>query len=217
MPDLPRRGAPQGECQRASCDMRVITRIRVPLLSAIAVSFGVACAGDTKPAVVYDARSRDAGAIATAPPDSVVLASTQRVLRAFLDASRESTPDAGVLDTLSECGDGGRAYFPSTLLAGYTLLPFEFRGDTIVGRAEVVTVAEIDVDRRAKDRFIARERVRSDVLEWDIIPLDEGGWIVCNGLRFGAQSADSQTTWRPEGASYLSARRLADSIQAVRR
>ena len=63
------------------------------------------------------------------------------------------------------------------MLAGYTLLPSEFRGDTIIGRAEVVTVAEQDIDRRARNRFVARQRVRSDVLEWDVYADESGdGW-----------------------------------------
>ena len=125
--------------------------------------------------------------------------------------------DAVALDTLGACGEGGQSYFPSTLLAGFTLLAFESRGDTIVGRAEVVTVAEQDIDRRAANRFVARQRVRRDVLEWDVIPEGNGRWTVCNGLRFGYRGVDSLTTWRPDGASYASARRLADSVVKVRR
>ncbi len=196
--------------------MRVAPRFEAPLLIA-SVLVSSACHGESTPAVVYDARSRDASAIAATPPDPETLAAAERVLRAFLDASRESTLDPSSLDTLGVCGDGGQSYFPSTLLAGYTLLPFESRGDTIVGRAEVVTVAEVDIDRRARDRFIARERVRRDVLEWDVIPVDAEHWVVCNGLRFGARSADSLTSWRPDGASYARARHLADSIMAARR
>lgn len=188
-----------------------VTQITVALLIASSI---MGCTGEQAPARVHDARARE---IASTPPDPVALASAERAVRAFLDASRETTPDRVALDSLTACGDGGQAYFPSTLLAGYSLLPFETRGDTIVGRAEVVTVAEVDVDRRAGDRFIARERVRSDVLEWDVIPVDDRRWVVCNGLRFGARGADSLTTWRPEGASYDHARRVADSIAAVRR
>ena len=192
--------------------MRFAAHFRRTLPLALTLLSMSACAGDATPAVVHDAR-----AIASAPPDSAVVAVAERVLRTFLDASRETTPDPVALDSLGACGDDGQSYFPSTLLAGFTLLPFEARGDTIVGRAEVVTVAEIDVDRRAGNRFIARERVRSDVLEWDVIPLDAGKWVVCNGLRFGARGVDSLTTWRPDGASYAHARQLADSIAAVRR
>ncbi len=192
--------------------MRFAAHFRRTLPLALTLLSMSACAGDATPAVVHDAR-----AIASAPPDSAVVAVAERVLRTFLDASRETTPDPVALDSLGACGDDGQSYFPSTLLAGFTLLPFEARGDTIVGRAEVVTVAEIDVDRRAGNRFIARERVRSDVLEWDVIPLDAGKWVVCNGLRFGARGVDSLTTWRPDGASYEHAKLVADSIAAVRR
>lgn len=152
----------------------------------------------------------------TTSPDSATLVASQHALRAFLDASRETQRNQIALDSLGDCGDDA-AYFPSTLLAGYTLLPFEARGDTVVGRAEVITVAEQDVDRRAADRFVARERIRHEVLEWDVIPLPDDRWVVCNGLRFGYRGSDSLTTWRPEGASYASARKLADSIAAEHR
>lgn len=191
---------------------RFCTSLLLPALAGV-----LACGGDTTPSVVHDARVRDASALAAAPPDSMTLATSAQVLRTFLEASRESTPDPAALDTLTACGDDGTSYFPSTLLAGFTLLPFESRGDTIVGRAEVVTVAEVDVDRRTGSGFIARERIRTDVLEWDVIPEDDGRWIVCNGLRFGAHSADSLTTWRPEGGSYERVRHIADSIVAVRK
>jgi hypothetical protein len=95
-------------------------------------------------------------------------------------------------------------------------LPTEIRDGVLVGRADVVTVAEQDVDRRATDRFVARERVARAVLEWDLVPVDDGGWAVCNGLRFGYRGSDSLTTWRPDGRSYQSARMRADSIVSAR-
>jgi len=153
----------------------------------------------------------------TTSPDSATVVAAQHAMRSFLDASRETQRNQAALDSLGDCGDDDHAYFPGTLLAGYTLLPFEARGDTIVGRAEVITVAEQDVDRRVSDRFVARERIRRDVLEWDVIPMDADRWVVCNGLRFGYRGSDSLTTWRPDGASYASARRLADSIAAAGR
>lgn len=175
-----------------------------------------ACRAEGTPGDIHDARARSVASIAAPPPDSTSLATAQHTLQAFLSASRESTADPAALDTLGACGDGGQSYFPTTMLAGFTLLPFETRGDTIVGRAEVVTVAEQDVDRRAPNRFVARQRVRSDVLEWDVLADDEGRWVVCNGLRFGYRGTDSLTTWRPDGASYATARALADSVLKVR-
>ncbi len=192
-------------------------RVTAHLASSLAIVAFSACRGDASPAVARDVEPQGATAIASPPPDSATLAAAQHVLRVFLDASRESTPDAVTLDTLGACGDVGTSFFPSTVLAAYSLLPFEFRGDTIVGRAEVVTVAEQDIDRRVANRFVARQRVRSDVLEWDVVPEASGRWTVCNGLRFGYRGADSLTIWRPDGATYQSARRLADSIAAVRR
>lgn len=94
-------------------------------------------------------------------------------------APAKRTPDASCV-TRTAIGHAqslaaARHDFLTTLLAGYTLLPFESRGDTIVGRAEAVTVAE---------QFIGVDRL---------------------------------TTWSPAGASYATAKVLADSVRAVRR
>lgn len=138
------------------------------------------------------------------------------VLSAFLQASREESATADALDTLTLCDEGAATpYFPTAILATWTLLPFEMRGDTVVARASIVTVAEQDVDRRGGG-FIARQRIRTDVLEWDVYRTPDNRWVVCNGLRFGYIGADSLTMWRPDGASYESARRLADSIGGSR-
>jgi len=63
---------------------------------------------------------------------------------------------------------------------------------------------------------VARLRVRSDTLEWDLLRAESGEWVVCNGLRFGLAAPDSLTSWRPAGASAASARALADSLAARR-
>ena len=161
----------------------------------------------------------DAGvSTATVPQmDSTLIRSAQIAFRKFLDASREGSATHDNLAELTVCGDeSGTMYFPTTLLAGYSLLPFDTHGDTVVARASVVTVAEQDIDRRSS-RFTARQRVREDILEWDVIPAEQPGeWVVCNGLRFGYLGADSLTTWRPDGASYTTARALVDSIAQAR-
>ena len=151
------------------------------------------------------------------PLDSAAVRIAQSVMRHFFDATREGSTTRDSLAGLTNCGDGsGGSYFPTTLLAGYSFLPFDMHGDTVVARASVVTVAEQDVDRRASG-FIARQRVREDVLEWDVIPTeDEKHWVVCNGLGFGYLGADSATKWRPDGASYSTARALVDSIVKAR-
>ena len=149
--------------------------------------------------------------------DSAALLSATHAVRQFLDASREGSATRDSLEALTACGDtGGDSYFPTSLLAGYSLMPFDMRGDTVIARASVVTVAEQDVDRRTSS-FTARIRVREDELEWDVIPTGEPGrWVVCNGLRFGYFGADNLTNWRPEGASYAAALALVDSIVKAR-
>ena len=77
------------------------------------------------------------------------------------------------------------------MLATYELLPASARADTVVGRAVVTTVAEQDVDRQHPGYFVARLRVRSDTLEWDVLRSESGDWIVCNGLRFGLDAPDT--------------------------
>ena len=98
------------------------------------------------------------------------------------------------------------------MLAAFALLPSTVRADTVVGRAVVTTVADQDVDRQHPGYFVARLRVRSDTLEWDLLRSASGDWAVCNGLRFGLTAPDSLTTWRPAGASISRARALVDSV-----
>lgn len=168
------------------------------------------------------ADSANPAAATAVRPDSTAVRAAETALAQWLAASREGAPTAttshGIMPAVSggDCGDGEASWFPTTLLADFILLPSEFRGDTIVGRAQVTTVAEQDVDRRAQNRFVARQRIQRTVLEWDVIPGEDGHWSICNGLRFGYRGADSVTTWRPEGSSYQTARALADSVFAAR-
>jgi hypothetical protein len=197
-------------------------RHRLPVTMSARISSGlvITClfaACQSRSDAVEEISNTNALATTSTTIDSAAVRSAEAALRSFLNASREGSSTHDSLALLTACDDGGNMpYFPTTLLAGYSLLPFDMHGDTVVARASVVTVAEQDVDRRTS-QFTARQRVREDVLEWDVIPTDEPGhWIVCNGLRFGYLGADSLTTWRPEGASYQSARALVDSIVRAR-
>ena len=136
-------------------------------------------------------------------------------LAAYLEASREGAPTRDSLDRLTAC-PGGVDRAPGPMLATFQILPATTRGDTVVGRAVVTTVADQDIDRQHPGFFIARLRVRSDTLEWDVLRAESGEWVVCNGLRFGLDAPDSLTAWRPNGASAATARALADSIGARR-
>ena len=149
--------------------------------------------------------------ISAVAPDSAAVASAMATLGAYLDASREGSATRGDLVRLTGCPGGGEPV-PGPMLAAHEILPPATRGDTVIGRAVVTTVAEQDVDRRHPGYFVARVRVRADTLEWDVIPTGEGAWVVCNGLSFGLTAPDSLTAWRPDGASYATARALADSI-----
>lgn len=191
------------------------TSIRRTIVALAAVAALYACKAPDNTA--QERSAENAVKVSATHIDSAAVKSAEAALRSFFNASREGSTTHDSLAALTACGDdGGTTYFPTTLLAGYSLLPFDMHGDTVVARASVVTVAEQDVDRRSS-RFTARQRVREDVLEWDVIPTDDPGqWVVCNGLRFGYLGADSLTTWRPDGASYETARALVDSIVRAR-
>lgn len=153
--------------------------------------------------------------VAFTPPDRAALRGATETLGAYLDASREGSASREKLAELTACPEGADVA-QGPMLAKFELLPASSRGDTIVGRAVVTTVAEQDVDRVHPGYFVARMRVRRDTLEWDVLRSGSGGWVVCNGLRFGLTAPDSLTAWRPAGASAATARALADSIAAER-
>ena len=174
-----------------------------------------ACADDGNAPQIDTAIDTTPVRTVTAPGDSVEKIVSD-VMNMFLEASREGSPTSDALDTLTLCDAGSATpYLPTALLATWELLPFETRGDTVVARASVTTVAEQDIDGR-RGGFVARQRIRTDILEWDVYRTPEGNWVVCNGLRFGYVGADSLTRWVPEGASLESARQLADSISGRR-
>ena len=154
-------------------------------------------------------------AVAFTPPDSAALRTATAALGTYLEASREGSATRDQLAELTAC-PGGADSAQGPMLAKFDLLPATARADTVVGRAIVTTVAEQDVDRVHPGYFVARLRVRRDTLEWDVLRSESGGWIVCNGLRFGLTALDSLTAWRPKGASADAARALADSIATER-
>ena len=154
-------------------------------------------------------------AVAFTPPDSAALRAATEALGAYLDASREGSATRETLAELTAC-PGGADPAQGPMLAKFALLPATSRADTVVGRAVVTTVAEQDVDRVHPGYFVARLRVRRDTLEWDVLRSESGGWVVCNGLRFGLTAPDSLTAWRPNGASAAAARALADSFAKER-
>lgn len=194
--------------------MRTASIFKTISLSVAAVAF---CGCQSREKTGQELSAQNALKVSAKHLDSAAVKSAEASLRSFFNASREGSATRDSLAALTACGDdGGTSYFPTTLLAGYSLLPFDMHGDTVVARASVVTVAEQDVDRRTS-RFTARQRIREDVLEWDVIPTDDPGqWVVCNGIKFGYLGADSLTTWRPDGASYQTARALVDSIVKAR-
>ena len=167
-----------------------------------------ACARERdRPRAVTPSEARGAHAV----PGHAVPEST---LAAYLEASREGSSTAAALDTLLGCDARGAFVLPVAMLGAYHVLPATAgsAGDTLLGRAVVVTVAEQRADRRTQDHYLARQRLEADTLEWDLVRTDGGGWVVCNGVQFGFHQPEEATTWFPLGASHESARRLADSL-----
>jgi hypothetical protein len=183
------------------------------LLATLLMAPAASCGKADDASSTIDERRVDAGAALQAPQtaeDSARTSAAIDALVAWLDASVERSDSVPAYD-VAGCDEASA--FPSPLLARYEVMEARLRGDTVVARASVTTVAEQDVDRRSFERFVARQRVRTDVLEWDVIPTGDG-WQVCNGIRFGYRGADSLTSWLPEGTSIATARALADSVRA---
>jgi hypothetical protein len=146
-------------------------------------------------------------------PDAATAARAESTLVAFLAASRTGHRDVAALDTLARCGSEAEAYLPASFLASYVLLPPERRGTTLIGRAVVTTVGETDRHPRAPGRFLARVRLRTDTLEWDVVADASNRLAICNGLQFAEATPDSLTEWRPPGVSAATVQALADSVQ----
>ena len=179
------------------------------------VACALGCAAGREPAHDTTATRAPAAAVAFTPPDSTALRAATAAVGEFLEASREGSATRDRLARLTAC-PGGNDPAQGPMLATFELLAPSARGDTVVGRAVVTTVAEQDVDRQHRGYFIARMRVRRDTLEWDVLRTESGDWAVCNGLRFGFTAPDSLTAWRPNGASATAARALADSLAVQR-
>lgn len=192
-----------------------VTRGRAWSLGALVAVVSCAPRGDMPRDSANAATSAPAAATAIIAPDSATVRAATSALGQFLDASREGSSTRAALSRLTAC-PAGEDTAAGPMLAAFELLPAIARADTVVGRAVVTTVAEQDVDRQHPGYFVARLRVRSDTLEWDVLRAESGDWVVCNGLRFGLTAPDSLTTWRPLGASAMAARALADSIAARR-
>jgi hypothetical protein len=184
------------------------------LLAALLILPAASCSDADDVSSTIDDRAVSDSTRLTAPrtaADSAHASAGVDALVAWLDASMERSDAVPAYDA---AGCDEASAFPSPLLATYEVMEARLRGDTVVARASVTTVAEQDVDRRSFERFVARQRVRTDLLEWDVIPTGDG-WQVCNGIRFGYRGADSLTSWLPQGTSIITARALADSLRAV--
>jgi hypothetical protein len=149
----------------------------------------------------------------TTPADRAAADSAQRVLAEYLELSREGTTgEPGERTALLGCDMSTERFLPIEMLAAYTIEHAAWRGDTVVVRASVITVAEQDADRADPARIVARQRVRRGEWEWDIVRGDDG-WLVCNGPQFGF--AGGEMEWRLPGSSMTTARALADSVWRV--
>ena len=131
----------------------------------------------------------------------------------FLDASREGYSSShAVADSLRGCQMADGMYLPIEMLATFHVIDSQRLGDTLSARAEVVTVAEEDGDPHRPSLFVATQRVKYDTARYKVIPANNGRWVLCEGPQFGSWGSDATTKWQPAGASYATARKLADSL-----
>lgn len=193
---------------------------RLPL---ILLPFVAACAGDPRSSAALDAAEPPAAATVAEdpvrpelPPGDPAVAALDRYLALSLADVPGSDAAPGELAALLGCDMPFEPELPAELLAAYTVSGFGRRGDTIIVRARVLTVAEQDRARGDPARLTASQRVRQGEWEWDLVEQD-GAWRVCTGPRFGFVGDPAATTWRTEGASLTTAFELAAQVRAERR
>ena len=130
-----------------------------------------------------------------------------------MEASREgSGPSSVPFDSLVTCQIGDGMYQPIEVLATYEVLGVAGVGDTVEVQAHVTTVAEQDGSPTNYDGYVAVQRIKTDTRTWRVARTSNGQWRVCFGPQFGFYGNDRTTSWSPSGASYKTAKQLADSI-----
>ena len=195
--------------------MRRLTMLLLPLAAA--------CQGDDRSSTALAAGVPPAAPPAVeepvrpdVPPGDPAVAALDRYLALSLADAPEGGTAPDALAALLGCEMPFEPELPAELLAAYAISGRGRRGDTVVVRARVLTVAEQDRGRGDPARLVATQRVRPGEWEWDLVEQD-GAWRVCTGPRFGFVGEPAGTTWRTEGASLETARALAATVRAERR
>ena len=185
--------------------MRTIARVSTVVLL---INMLAAC-GSRSASIAEHADSTQGRALRAESPNN----DPTTALVAFLEASREGAPASALpFDSLVTCQIGDGMYQPIQLLATYHVVPTAAIGDTVSIAARVTTVAEEDGSPTQSNRFVAIQRIKTETQQWRVARTQSGRWRVCFGPQFGAYGSDGLTSWQPAGASYKTARRLADSI-----
>ena len=188
------------------------TQIRF-IWPALLFGAGLSAACEHRDSATQDVKTRSAAQqlLAQAPE------AAESVVNEYL---RRATPRMSVSaepDSLFACDQFGSGN-PELVLAKHRLLGSEMRGDTVVVRAAVVSVAQV---RLKEDGYEVEQGIRDDTLSWSVIKNPSTDrWGICGFSREGPdflriQYLDSRTTWRG-GATLQSVQRLADSIAMAR-
>ena len=139
----------------------------------------------------------------------------------FLTAALETTPASQVLFTdLQTCLPDAPA--STSLWVGDFRTPsVVWRGDTLIGQALVVSVAEQKEDSTVTPRSIVHARVRTEMLHWDMV-LDSTSvlWKVCGfskeGYDLGGYGLPANTRFVPSTETRATLIARADSLRKPR-
>ena len=191
-------------------------------IAGILCGLAAACGSNNGDAKTARAARDTARVLAPSAPSERTSDSTNAApgsaLRAFLEASLETSPPTETNDLMSCVPDGQTDTYVT--LAHYRVLQSTGVGDTARAASEVVTVAEEVGHPSQLNRFRTTVRIRTDTLHWTMVR-DSGTrrWGVCGypseGVGFGHYGADSDTEWRPHSSSWAQVRQIADSLHAM--
>jgi hypothetical protein len=139
-------------------------------------------------------------------------------LERFLTAALESTPaGSSVFKDLQTCLPDAPSSV-SLWVGDFRTPSFVWHGDTLVGQAPVVSIAEQKEDSTTTPRSVVFVRVRTDTLHWPMVfDSTSGRWKVCGfsteGYDLGSYGLPTNTRFVPTTETRATLRARADSLR----
>lgn len=139
-------------------------------------------------------------------------------LERFLTAALETTPATPtIFKDLQTCLPDAPASV-SLWLGSFRPQSFEWRGDTLVGQAAVVSIAEQKEDSTTTPRSVVFARLRTDTLHWPMVfDSASGRWKVCGfsmeGYDLGSYGLPTNTRFVPVTETRATLLARADSVR----